>query len=445
MLTADLARSRTRNGTVQPLFIETDDQEYRETATELIQIFENHVGEPKGELEETIDQLTIEDTDYKIVQGLAKLLKDECEFETVAAADPQEIRQLLFKKGNESYPIVRQPTLGEDTQKLEVYSTAADKLGISLEECYRGMYADLDDNKQLVRFGHHVSDGNGDSTETSTTTQLTGDSEESYAEDTITVDWLLTRYNLSLAQAVLYDATRMRIRVWDNFGTVFSYVKLFGLMHRIHPIDEDGNRVESTDAADGYEGILDGPASLFSQSRKYGIRMANFLPALPLCDRWEMEAEILDDETTGTTLAFELDYTEGLSSHYTSQGDFDSDVERTLAQKWERSTTEWELVREDDVLDLGAEVMIPDFALEHPDGRRAILEVIGFWTPEYLDKKLEKIRKADADNLLLAVSERLDCSADDFEGVSDRVLWFKSGIHVYDLVELADEHATETS
>ncbi|EMA46493.1 DUF790 family protein [Halobiforma nitratireducens] len=441
MLTADLARSRTRNGTVQPLFIDADDQQYRETAAELIQIFEDHLDEPKGELEETIDQLTIADTDYKIVQGLAKLLKDECEFETVAAADPKEIRQRLFEKANETYPIVHQPTLGEDTQKLEVYSTVADKLGISLEECYRGMYADLEDNKRLVRFGHHVSDGHEDSAETSTTTQLTGDSEESYAEDAITVDWLLTRYNLALAQAVLYDATRMKIRVWDSFGTVFSYVKLFGLMHRIYPIDGAGNRVADTDAAHGYEAILDGPASLFSQSRKYGIRMANFLPALPLCNRWEMEAEILDNEATSTTLTFELDHTDDLSSHYTAQGDFDSDVERTLAQKWERANTDWELVREDDVLDLGAEVMIPDFALEHPDGCRAILEVVGFWTPEYLDDKLTKIREADADNLLLAVSERLDCSSEDFEGMDDRVLWFKSGIHVYDLVEMADTHS----
>jgi len=49
--------------------------------------------------------------------------------------------------------------------------------------------------------------------------------------------------------------------------------------------------------------VLDGPASLFSQSQKYGIRMANFLPALPLCDRWEMAATILIDETTGDDAA----------------------------------------------------------------------------------------------------------------------------------------------
>ena len=443
MLTADLAHSRTHEETVTPLFIDADEQQYRDTAEELIQIFDEHLGEPKGELEDTIDQLTIADTDYKIVQRLAKLLKDECEFETVAPVDPREIRQALFERANESYPIVRQPTLGEDTQKLEVYSSIADQLGISLEQCYRGMYADLDENKRLVRFGHRVSGEYDDTDESTTTTRLTGDSEESYAEDTITVDWLLTRYNLALAQAVLYDATEMRIRVWDSFATVFSYVKLFGLMHRIYPIDTEGNRVASTDVADGYEAILDGAASLFSQSQKYGIRMANFLPALPLCNRWEMKADILDDDngSTGRTLSFDLDHTNGLSSHYSAQDEFDSDVERTLAQKWERATTDWQLLREDDVLELGAEVMLPDFAIEHPNGRRVVFEVVGFWTPEYLEEKLHKIRHADQDNLIVAVSERLDCSSEDFDGMDNRVLWFKSGIHVYDVVELAKEYA----
>ena len=447
MLTADLARSRTYEGTIEPLFIDADEQRYRETVEELIQIFEEHLGEPKGELEDTIDQLTIADTDYKVVQGLAKLLKDECEFETVAPVEPREIRQELFEVANENYPIVRQPTLGDDTQSLWVYSTVADRLGITLEECYRGMYADLKENKRLVRFGHRVSDEYDGTDNSTTTTQLTDDSEESYAEDTITVDWLLTRYNLALAQAVLYDATEMRVRVWDSFATVFSYMKLFGLMHRIYPIDANGNRVASTDVADGYEAILDGAVSLFSKSRKYGIRMANFLPALPLCDRWEMEADILEDDngSTSRTLSFELDHTDDLSSHYSAQSDFDSDVERTLAQKWERANTDWELIREDDVLDLGAEVMLPDFAIEHPDGQRVLFEIVGFWTPEYLDEKLAKIRKADRDNLILAVSERLDCSSEDFDGIDDRVLWFKSGIHVYDVVELVEEYAIDVS
>jgi hypothetical protein len=444
VLTADLARSRTTDEAITPLFIDPDEERYRQTARELIQLFEAHLGERKGDLEDAIDELTVADTDYKIVQGLAKLLTDECEFEVVAPLDPHKIRQRLFEKANERYPIVRQPTLGEDTQKLEVYSAVADELGISLEDCYRGMYADLEANKRLVQIGTRTAEQytSGEDGSSTAAPVLTGSSDEAYEHTDITVEWLLTRYNLALAQAVLYDATEMRIRVWDHFGTVFSYVKLFGLMHRIYPIDADGQRVASTDLAAGYEAILDGPASLFSQSRKYGIRMANFLPALPLCDRWEMTAEILVDETTGETRQLTLDHTEELDSHYSAGERFDSDVERTLARKWDRANTEWELVREDDVFDLGAEVMIPDFAIEHPDGRRAILEIVGFWTPEYLDAKLEKIRQVKTDNFVLAVSERLDCASEEFGRAADRVLWFKTGIHVYDLVELAERYAT---
>jgi predicted nuclease of restriction endonuclease-like RecB superfamily len=87
--------------------------------------------------------------------------------------------------------------------------------------------------------------------------------------------------------------------------------------------------------------------------------------------------------------------------------------------------------------------MLPDFALEHPDGRRVILEIVGFWTPEYLASKLTKIRQVAADNVLLAVSERLECSAEDFGDAADRVLWFKTGMHVYDVVELAEEYASK--
>ena len=175
MRTADLARSRTRDGEVRPLFIDISDERYRSTAATLIELFEDHLGKPKGELEAAIDDLTVDNTDYKIVQGLAKLLKDECEFEQQAAVDPREIRQRLFERANGQYPIVRQPTLGEDTQKLELYSAVADELGISLEECYRGMYADLDDNKLLVRFGDQTVD-DYDTAETTSTTKLTGNS-----------------------------------------------------------------------------------------------------------------------------------------------------------------------------------------------------------------------------------------------------------------------------
>lgn len=77
-------------------------------------------------------------------------------------------------------------------------------------------------------------------------------------------------------------------------------------------------------------------------------------------------------------------------------------------------------------------------------GGRAILEIVGLWTPEYLSEKLEKIRRADMDYLSLAVSERLDCAEENFGAAADRVLWFKTGIRVYDIVDLAEEYVVRT-
>jgi len=221
VLTANLARSRTTDEEVKPLFIDPTDGRYRETARELIQLFDDHLGEPKGDLEDSIDELTVADTDYKIVQGLAKLLKDECEFEVIASVEPREIRQRLFEKANKRYPIVRQPTLGEDTQKLEVYSWVADELGISLEDCYRGMYADLEANKRLVRIRTRTAEQYASDGDSSTaTTTLTGSSAGEYEHTDLTVDWLLTRYNLALAQAVPLrrdgDADSRLGPLWDG-------------------------------------------------------------------------------------------------------------------------------------------------------------------------------------------------------------------------------------
>jgi predicted nuclease of restriction endonuclease-like RecB superfamily len=39
----------------------------------------------------------------------------------------------------------------------------------------------------------------------------------------------------------------------------------------------------------------------------------------------------------------------------------------------------------------------------------------------------------------------LDCSSEDFKGMDGRVLWFKTGMHVYDVVEMAEEYAVEVS
>jgi predicted nuclease of restriction endonuclease-like RecB superfamily len=71
--------------------------------------------------------------------------------------------------------------------------------------------------------------------------------------------------------------------------------------------------------------------------------------------------------------------------------------------------------------------MIPDFRLVHPDGRVFILEIVGYWRPEYLQKKFAQVRKANCDNLILAISERLNLekAGVKLDNVPARIIWFK--------------------
>ena len=86
---------------------------------------------------------------------------------------------------------------------------------------------------------------------------------------------------------------------------------------------------------------------------------------------------------------------------------------------------QWELSREDEVLLLGDTVFIPDFALTHrKDGRRALVEIVGFWHPEYLRRKLEKVRQAGREDLLLLVYEGVNLSDERLVDVPGEVLHF---------------------
>jgi predicted nuclease of restriction endonuclease-like RecB superfamily len=44
----------------------------------------------------------------------------------------------------------------------------------------------------------------------------------------------------------------------------------------------------------------------------------------------------------------------------------------------------------------------------HPDGRSYLLEIVGYWRPEYLRKKFSQVKQANYENLILAISERLN-------------------------------------
>jgi hypothetical protein len=277
---------------------------------------------------------------------------------------------------------------------------------VTVPEIRRGLYADLQDNRILIEF------------------------------DAPTPEALLHRYNLSQTQGVFYKASEMVMHLYRNdpgqYKLMFRYLKLFRLMTYIEG-----------DADQGFTITIDGPASLFKASTRYGVDIAKLVPAILHVSRWRLTAKLqLKDSFTNQpkTRQFTLDSDCGLVTHYPPGKTYDSMIEESFVNRWPTDKTPWRLEREVDLVPIPGSVMIPDFRLVHPDGREFLLEIVGYWRPEYLRKKFAQVRKSERDNLVLAISERLNLekAGVDVNSVPARVVWFKNKLQpkaVLDVLE----------
>jgi predicted nuclease of restriction endonuclease-like RecB superfamily len=216
---------------------------------------------------------------------------------------------------------------------------------------------------------------------------------------------------------------------------------------------------------------------LARSDRRYGIQFAKFLPALLLCEaEWSLETELIlntsgspvreGSTTKSKARVVKAQYKLGpqphLRSHFKASGEFDSLLEENLAKAFEerfkqttrktiadkddiavasteqkieegaeevkpkrkRKTTKpppqageregWTIQREDRIIPVFDTVMIPDFAFEHVDGRRALLEIVGFWERGYLERKIAKLNRAGRSDIIVLVSERTRCGRENF-------------------------------
>jgi hypothetical protein len=55
------------------------------------------------------------------------------------------------------------------------------------------------------------------------------------------------------------------------------------------------------------------------------------------------------------------------------------------------------------LLEAGERLVVPDFAFVHEDGTEVALEIVGYWTPEYLAEKFQKLARISGAKLIVAV------------------------------------------
>jgi uncharacterized protein len=201
------------------------------------------------------------------------------------------------------------------------------------------------------------------------------------------------RANLALAQGLLARAHSVRIALEGNARAVARHASLRGLICAVTR-DRSQDRVQIE---------LSGPYALFRQTLLYGRALGAIVPVLAWTRRFELEARCdVRGRSASVTLA------SGDPIFPASEPKrFDSRVEERFARDFGRIAPGWVIVREPEPIDVEGHLFFPDFGL-HPRsdvGRRWLVEIVGFWTPEYLARKLDRLRRARVSNLLLCIDD----------------------------------------
>lgn len=367
--------------------------QYLRYADRMLRVYRAGEGKTRRELHRDVHDVFSREPDCpaRRIDAFCKLLDDVSVFERDRRGKAAALRRRVFRLAAPKHPLVKEADGLFETDEQQVKSDIARQLGRSWDEIDGQLFADVIEFHRLVRF-----DGFADATA------------------------LLARYNVAQVQAALYGAESMTVWASGDFKTILRYAKLARLMHVI------------TRTGDGqYRLRFDGPASVLRQTRRYGVAMARFLPALIACRDWRMHAVV--HNRGAYKLRLELSSEDGLASHLPSPDEFDSKVEATFAAKWGNERREgWLLDREGEILHRGQKVFVPDFVFRHEDGRTVLMEIIGFWTPEYLQAKEETLRTFEDADLLLAVCQSL---GDNIRGELANAVMFKSSLSIKQVLE----------
>ncbi|MEF2278437.1 DUF790 family protein [Deinococcus sp. YIM 134068] len=411
MLPTELLMFRVRGGVVEPRRLRATLGTLRLAET-VIATFAANVGKRREELDEDLRALEAGRADFKVLRGLAHLLTGgSCTFEAGGAVAPGAVRAKVFRLAQASVPSRHHRDLVLEQAARALSVTAP----LTAGDVSAALYADLPDQQTLTVF----------------------EPPEPLA--------LIHRFDLAQAQGMLYRAYSVVVTAQRNeparYKQLLRYTKFFGLMLTVEG-----------DADAGFTLTLDGPASLFGGTTRYGLALAKFLPALLHVTRWDLTAALRPRRDLapvavdgGNEWLFQLSSADGYVSHYPEPTEHDSALESGFAARFARTDTPWVLEREVDLVPVPGGVILPDFRLVHPAGGSVLVEIVGYWRPEYLRRKFEGLRRSGRADVIVCVSERLNLerAGVDPSDFGDRLVWFKGILNPKDVLGVAERLRSE--
>jgi predicted nuclease of restriction endonuclease-like RecB superfamily len=352
--------------TVVPHFLGEHDHPWLRV---LLEEHERFVGRPQRELDARLrEPLPCESPPRKRKQAthvLARLRQSHRK----AAVPPRRARALVFGEA------ARTPDRPD-----AVLSRVAVSLGVSTGELQHSLFADLPGNRLVTAPAPSLSPGE-----------------------------LALRTNLALAQALLFHARSVRIEADGNARALVRHSKWRGLICSV---------AQRSSAADAVL-ELSGPFALFRHTRLYGRALGEIVPLLAWCRRFRLRAETMSH---GRRLMLQLATGDPIFPSVEPRR-YDSRLEERFARDFRRLSPDWDVLREPEPVTAGGTLIFPDFALHHrhDSTRRWLLEIVGFWTPDYVARKLALYRSVRLPNLILCLDEARNCATQDLPSAAQVV------------------------
>jgi predicted nuclease of restriction endonuclease-like RecB superfamily len=404
MLPIELLRVRisSKLNQIRPIFYDSQEKNQLLLVVKLVKMFEQMgtEGVSKAKLDENILEIEAKYTDYKLVRGICHLLEQRCVYALPGRTFPHggnnnamnaiNLRRKIFEESSRNgYPA----TEDERKQILQKFATESN---LTTDELEIAIWADLDKNKYLKNF------------------------------ESLSPLQLISWYNISILQSLLLNCIKLEFSVYGGFSwkKILRKIKQLGLMYFL--FQENYLESESNKQTRNQEMIfnskkdkrvictVEGPLSIVRLTDKYGTAMAKLIPLIIFTDIWSIDAIILRKSISGVRKTYrfqisnkdkdlplfdaskvqpqsESNMDSGLIYKNTIDN-FDSIVEKKFMDKFLKFSIGWNLIREPDPLILSnGKAFIPDFVFEKY-GIKVYLEIVGFWTSEYLKRKFEKIK-----------------------------------------------------
>jgi predicted nuclease of restriction endonuclease-like RecB superfamily len=314
---------------------------------------------------------------------LDRLAKDKSSH----ACAPRSIRERLFLAA------------AQDADRDRVLASVARELALTQEQLLENMFADLPEERRLVCVPGELS-----------SVQLA----------------LLC--NESIVFELLQRALRVRIEARGQMRAVVRHAKWTGLLCVFAPDTREERAILE----------VSGPYALFRHTRLYGRALASLVPRLARCDAYRLEADCV--QPGGREVGRLVLKSNDPIHPARALPAYDSQVEARFARDFGKLALDWDLIREPAPIAAGAGMCFPDFLLRHrTTGQQFWLEIVGFWTPDYLSKKLAQLRAAGLSRLILCVDDNRSCAAAELESLGS-VVRFRKRIDPSAVIALIDQH-----